>query len=127
MHLKPHSLLSALACLLLVQCVGVTSAEADAEAASVQAQESQCTASMRLGCVIIQEVNRRVAICHAAGLQVQEARFFNGQKQIVVKSRGRHGPAVTQLFDTRTGAERDAVMAHEIRDGQPAWAAGLQD
>jgi hypothetical protein len=46
--------------------------------------------------------------------------------EMVVKFRARHGPAVMQLFDTRTGAERDAVMARKIRNGQPAWAAGLE-
>lgn len=85
------------------------------------------TASIRLGSVIILEGTRRVATCQTAGLKVQEARFINGQKQIVVKSGGRHGPLVVQLFDTRTGAEKDAVLAHEIREGQPAWAAGLEN
>lgn len=123
--IKP--LLLALACLFLVQCVGGSSGEADAAVAAGQAQEPRYTASKRLGSVLILEGSRRVAICHTDGLQVQEARFINGQKQLVVKSRGRHGPAVVQLFDTRTGAEQDAVLAHEIREGQPAWAAGLEN
>lgn len=85
------------------------------------------TAAVRLGMVSILDGTRRVATCRTAAPHVETARFINGQKQVVVKSRARHGPAVVQLFDTRTGAERDAVLAHEIRDGQPAWAAGLQD
>lgn len=92
-----------------------------------QASDETYTASIRLGSVIILEGTRRVATCQTAGLQVQKVRFINGQKQIVVQSGGRHGPAVVQLFDTRTGAERDVVLAHEIREGQPAWAAGLEN
>lgn len=85
------------------------------------------SASLRLGTVFIMDGTRRVATCRTAALHVEEARFIERQKQIVVKSRDRSGPATVQLFDTRTGAERDAVMAHEIRNGQPAWAAGLED
>lgn len=85
------------------------------------------TASLRLGTVFIMDGTRRVATCRTAAPHVEETRFIEQQKQIVVKSRGRNGPATVQLFDARTGAERDAVMAHEIRNGQPAWAAGLED
>lgn len=123
--IKPLPL--ALVCLFLVQCAGGPSGEADATAAAGLAQEPRYTASKRLGSVLILEGDRRVAICHTDGLQVQEARFINGQKQLVVKSRSRHGPSVVQLFDTRTGTEKDAVLAHEIREGQPAWAAGLEN
>lgn len=85
------------------------------------------TSDIRLGTVTIMDGTRRVATCRTAAPHVEEARFINHQKQLVVKSRGRHGPATVQLFDSRTGAEKDAVLAYEIRDGQPAWAAGMED
>lgn len=94
---------------------------------SEQAAGETYTAAVRLGMVTILDGTRRVATCRTAAPHVEETRFINGQKQIVVKSRARHGPAVVQLFDTRTGAERDAVMANEIGNGQPAWAAGVED
>lgn len=119
--IKP--ILLALVCLFLVQCAVGPSGQA----AAGQAQEPRYTASKRLGSVLILEGSRRVAICHTDGLQVQQVRFINGQKQLVVKSRSRHGPAVVQLFDTRTGAEKDAVLAHDIRVGQPAWAEVLEN
>jgi hypothetical protein len=56
---------------------------------------------------------------------VEETRFISEQDQIVVKSRGNHGPATVQLFNTRTGAQQGSVMAYEVRGGFPAWAAGM--
>ena len=43
----------------------------------------------------------------------------------MVKSRGNHGPATVQLFNSRTGAEPGRVMAYDMRGGNPAWAAGM--
>jgi hypothetical protein len=56
---------------------------------------------------------------------VEETRFINEQQQIVVKTRGNHGPATVQLFNARTGKEEGRVMAFEIKKGKPAWAAGM--
>ena len=75
--------------------------------------------------VSIMEGDRPVSVCRTASPFVEETRFINEQEQIVVKSRARHGPATVQLFDTRNGAEQGRIMAYEIREGQPAWAAGL--
>ncbi len=78
-----------------------------------------------LGNVSLKEGGRTVAVCQTAMPRVETVRFVNGQRQIVVKSRGNHGPATVQLFDSRSGMEEGRVMAHEIRNGQPPWAAGM--
>lgn len=120
---------STLSCLLLAQCTVFPDGASEAgRGGTVEQPLGEAYSSViRLGMVIIMDGTRHVATCRAAAPNVEEARFINRQKQIVVKSRGRHGPATVQLFDTRTGAERDAVMAYDIGNGQPEWAAGLED
>ncbi len=66
-----------------------------------------------------------VAVCQTAMPKVETVRFIDGQRQIVVKSRGSHGPATVQLFNCNTGLEEARVMAYEIRNGKPAWASGM--
>ncbi|BDS06317.1 hypothetical protein NT6N_13570 [Oceaniferula spumae] len=85
------------------------------------------TARNGVGSVTIMEGGRRVAVCRTASPNIERTRFISEQNQIVVKSRGSHGPATVELFDTRTGALRDKVLAFAIRNGQPRWAAGMQD
>lgn len=77
------------------------------------------------GSVTLKQGARTVAVCQTAMPRVEDVRFINGQTQLVVKSRGNHGPATVQLFDTAQGVELDRVMAHDIRAAQPAWAAGM--
>ncbi len=83
------------------------------------------TAVNGAGTVTIMEGQRNVAVCRTASPNVEQTRFITEQQQIVVKSRGAHGPATVQLFDTATGAEKDRVMAFDIKGNQPAWAAGM--
>lgn len=83
------------------------------------------TASKVPGAVIIREGARTVTSFATASPNVEETRFINEQEQIVVKSRGNHGPATVQLFNARTGKEEGRVMAFEIKKGKPAWAAGM--
>lgn len=71
------------------------------------------------------EGSRQVSTCTTASPNVEETRFITEQQQIVVKSRGNHGPATVQLFDTRTGREQGRVMAYEVKNGQPSWATGM--
>ena len=66
-----------------------------------------------------------MAVCSTASPNVEETKFITEQQEIVVKSRGNHGPATVQLFDTKSGKEKGRVMAYEIRGGKPAWAAGM--
>lgn len=77
------------------------------------------------GKVTIKEGSRTVAVCSTASPNVEETKFITEQQEIVVKSRGNHGPATVQLFDTKSGKETGRVMAYEIRGGKPAWAAGM--
>lgn len=77
------------------------------------------------GTVTIMEGSRQVATCRTASPNVEQTRFITEQQQIVVKSRGNHGPATVQLFDTSSGAELGRVMAFDIKGGQPAWASGM--
>ncbi|MCB1204964.1 MAG: hypothetical protein KDN18_11950 [Verrucomicrobiae bacterium] len=77
------------------------------------------------GTVTIQEGARTVSVCKTASPNVEQTKFITEQQQIVVKSRGAHGPATVQLFDTATGTEKGRVMAYDIKNNQPAWAAGM--
>jgi hypothetical protein len=77
------------------------------------------------GKVTIMEGSRTVAVCSTASPNIEETKFITGQEEIVVKSRGNHGLATVQLFDTKSGKEKGRVMAYEIKAGKPAWAAGM--
>lgn len=83
------------------------------------------TAKTGAGKVTIKEGDVVVATLKTASPNVEETRFINEQQQIVVKSRGNHGPATVQLFNSRTGKEEGRVKAYEIKNGKPAWAAGM--
>jgi hypothetical protein len=83
------------------------------------------TAVNGLSTVVIMEGNRKVAVCHTASPNIEETKFIKEQQQIVIKSRGNHGPATVQLFDSSTGKQQASVKAYEIRDGKPAWATGM--
>ncbi|MCB1076244.1 MAG: hypothetical protein KDM64_00325 [Verrucomicrobiae bacterium] len=58
---------------------------------------------------------------------VEKTKLINDGHLIVVKSRGDHGPAELQLFDTRTGVLKDKVMAFAVQGGRPTWAAPFAD
>ena len=83
------------------------------------------TAQTSAGSVTIREGDRVVSSFRAASPNVEQTRWHAEQQQIVVKSRGNHGPATVQLFNSRNGRELGRVMAYDIRGGQPAWAAGM--
>ena len=83
------------------------------------------TAETGAGSVTIREGSRVVSSFRTASPNVEQTRWHAEQEQIVVKSRGNHGPATVQLFNSRSGRELGRVMAYDIRNGQPAWAAGM--
>lgn len=85
------------------------------------------TSSNGAGTVTIREGSRTLSTLRTASPNVEETRWYREQEQIVVKSRGNHGPATVQLFDSRTGAEKGRVMAYEVKNGQPAWAATMAE
>ncbi len=77
------------------------------------------------GSVTILEGNRTVSVCRTASPNIEQTKFINEQQQIVIKSRGNHGPATVELFSTSNGAQQGKVMAYDIKNGKPAWAAGM--
>lgn len=85
------------------------------------------TAVKGRGIVVIKEGRRRVAVCRTASPFVEQTRFIEEQNKIVVKSRGRHGPATVELFDARTGRREGTVKAFELSQGGPKWAEGMAD
>lgn len=58
---------------------------------------------------------------------VEKWEIINRNTEIVIKSRGDHGPAAVERFDTQTGVLKDTVMAYTVRNGQPEWAQGFED
>ncbi len=85
------------------------------------------TASIQPGQVRILQNGRTVSVVRSELPNVERYQFKDGKNKIVVKSRGNHGPAVVELFDSKTGNRRGRVMAYEIANGQPAWARGMKD
>ncbi len=79
------------------------------------------------GQVTIMQGGRVISTLRTAAPNVEGHHFRSGQQQMVVKSRGNHGPATVELFDVRTGTLRDKVLAFAIQNGQPEWARGMQD
>lgn len=53
--------------------------------------------------------------------------FVKDGRQIIVRSRGAEGPATIELFDSRTAIRRDTIVADQVINGRPAWAAGLAE
>jgi hypothetical protein len=118
------------ATLALTQCIieeGSTSNGAPTQLpANSQAGFTQpLTAITSLGSVTIREGSRTLTSIRTASPNVEETRWYQEQEQIVVKSRGNHGPATIQLFNSRTGAQLGTVMAYEVASGGPAWASGM--
>jgi hypothetical protein len=58
---------------------------------------------------------------------VEQFRLTNHDQQLVVKSRGGHGPSSVELFNLSNGSLDDKVLGYAIRNGQPKWAKGMQD
>ena len=83
------------------------------------------TADAGQGAVTLREGSRTLCSFRTASPNVEQTWWYSEQEQIVVKSRGNHGPAPVQLFDSRTGRELGRVMAYDIRGGQPRWAASM--
>ena len=79
------------------------------------------------GQITIRQGGRVVSVIRTASPNIEQWHFKKGQERIVTKSRGNHGPATVELFETRTGVLRDKVLAYAIKNGKPEWARGMQD
>ena len=102
--------------------------KARARSRSGQASEQGAVrVSVGQGRVSILKGNQVVSTIRTAAPNVEQYHFTNGVLQIVVKSRGNHGPATVELFDTKTGTLRGKVLAFAIRNGQPSWAKGMAE
>jgi hypothetical protein len=107
--------------------IGYDKARARAGSEQDIAGDGALRAAVGQGKVAIKEGSKTIAVMRTASPNVEKHRFYNGRREIVVKSRGNHGPATVELFDVRTGTLRDKVLAFAIRDGNPEWARGMED
>ena len=129
--LAPFAVLTILP-LALTQCV-ITESDLENAVAEANANTSSNAYGQPLaavngqGTVTIMEGTRAVSTLRTASPNIEETRFISEQNQIVVKSRGNHGPATVQLFNSRTGRQEGSVMAYEIANGGPTWAAGMAE
>lgn len=121
------------ATLALTQCIvvdesGNVPGNSGGTASQLPAGFSQPLTSVNgQGTVVIMEGSKRLSVCNTASPNIEQTRWHQEQEQIVVKSRGNHGPATVQLFDSRSGRQLGTVMAYELANGGPAWAAGMAD
>ena len=84
------------------------------------------TAQTGPGSVTIREGARVLTSFRTALPNVEQTRWYAEQEQIVVKSRGNHGPATIELFNSRSGARLGSVKAFEAANG-PAWARSMAE
>jgi hypothetical protein len=96
------------------------SPQARAAAAGVQVQVEQSQ-------VRLLRSGKTIAICRTQLPEIEKWKLINGNRQIVVKSRGRHGPAAVELFNVMDGSLADKVMAFAITNGKPEWARGFEE
>lgn len=85
------------------------------------------TAQIGQGTVTVLENGSTVSTIKTAMPNIEAHHFTADKRDLVVKSRGVHGPATVELFDARSGRQKDKVLAYTIRYGEPAWARGMQD
>lgn len=93
---------------------------------SAPAYGQPLTAQTGAGSVTIREGSRVLSSIRTAAPNVEQTRWYAEQEQIAVKSRGSHGPATIELFNSRTGAKLGTVMAYEASNG-PAWARDMAE
>lgn len=128
--MKANRLLVLLACLPLCQCV-IEVPESSAGSAtqlpgSTPSYGQPLTAETGPGSVTVREGDRVLSSIRSARPNVEQTRWHAEQEQIVVKSRGNHGPATVELFDSRTGRRLGSVMAYEAASG-PDWARPMAE
>lgn len=90
-------------------------------------QDVPLQAKVERGQVRIIRSEQTLRVVRTALPNIENCKFVNDQQQLVVKSRGNHGPAMVEKFNTRTGVLEDKVMAAEIRKSGAKWARGFED
>lgn len=75
----------------------------------------------------INEDGKPVSRVRSAQPVLERWAFVKDGRQLIVKSRGAEGPATVELFDSRTGIQRDKIAADQVIDGRPAWAAAFSE
>lgn len=89
--------------------------------------QGRVSAEASQGAMIIRRNGQVLCSFRTALPNVETWRLTRGDSQIIVKSRGNHGPAMVELFDTTTGMLQDKVMASAILRSGAIWAYGFED
>lgn len=79
------------------------------------------------GGVEMYEMGTKITTLKSSLPNVEAWKFVNGGSQVAIKSRASHGPAAVELFDVSGGVLREKVMAFDIKDGKPEWAASYAE
>jgi len=96
-------------------------------APSAPVRESAPKAAVEQGRVRIIRDGRTVTTLRPAMPFVERYKFTNNNQQIIIKSRGNHGPATVEKFNISDGSLADKVLAFAIKGGKPSWARGWED
>jgi adenosylmethionine-8-amino-7-oxononanoate aminotransferase len=110
----------------LTQCIVEVPSESNGTATQLPTYGQPLTAQTGPGTVTILEGSRVVTTIRTASPNVERTYWQAEQEQIVTKSRGNHGPATVELFNSRSGAKLGTVMAYDAANG-PAWARSMAE
>jgi hypothetical protein len=91
------------------------------------AAEPQPVVHVEQGRVVVIRGGRILCVLRPAMPNIEQFRLTNHDQQLVVKSRGGHGPSTVELFNLSNGTINDKVLGFAIRKGQPKWAKGMED
>lgn len=122
---NPFLLIAACSLVSLSSCViDASSLETEGnEWAPANPTTHNYTARSMQGGLVVFDNGRKVATIRTAAPNLEQWSFVRAGRNIVTKSRGGHGPATIELWDSATGMRRDKVLAYAVRNGKPAWAA----
>lgn len=79
------------------------------------------------GSVDVFDGTTKISTCRTALPNIEDHRFIHAQQHLVVKSRGAHGVAKVELFETTNGQKLESIDSYTIKDGKPLWAVGMSD
>ncbi len=85
------------------------------------------TVSIEQGRVRVMRGGKTLCSLVPAMTVVERYELVNNTQQIIIKSRGNHGPATVELFNLSDGTLADQVLAYAINNSQPAWARGWEE